>query len=154
MSAVKTAVLALRVWAWAAILRPLKHVVPLGTLVVLVRAQGRARKRSPEFEQRLEAYLSASGPFPFKPPGNCLERSLAAYRLLGAAKAEPALVVGVRPVAGGGVEGHVWVRVDGRPLAEHPDRLRAFTPIVIFDAAGRREPGTGSLDALARVRLS
>ena len=94
-----------------------------------VGPHGRARRRrSPEFERRIEAYLDATGRFPRRAPGNCLERSLGAYRLLCAANASPTLVVGLRQSDTLGVEGHVWVVVDGRPLAERPGLVTTYHP--------------------------
>ena len=91
---VHTAGIALRLWAWAALLRPLKHVVPLGTLVRLAHTRPTIRPRSAEFERRLETYLAAKGAFPQRAPANCLERSLGAYRMLCAANAGPTLCRG------------------------------------------------------------
>ena len=42
-------------------------------------------------------------------------------------------------------EGHVWVTVGGRPLAERPEFLSTFTTVVTYDAAGRqRAPGSAA----------
>ena len=126
-----------RLWLWAAMLRGLKQVVPVATLVRWVRVAPR-RDTAGLLQPRLEAYLARRGRFPFRPPANCLERSLGAYRLLCGEGAKPELVVGVRRSAQRGVEGHVWVRVAGRVLAETSDEVASFTPIVTFDAEGRQ----------------
>ena len=124
-----------RLWLWAAMLRALKHVVPLETLVRLARVRPTTRAAA-SVQADLESYLVRRGRFPFRPPANCLERSFGAYRLLCAAGANPELVVGVRRSAERGLEGHVWVRVAGRVLAETSDDVAGFTAIVVFDAKG------------------
>jgi hypothetical protein len=134
-------------WLWAAIARPLKHVVPLPSLVRLARPWMilRGPQRRESIELRLEAFLVRRGRFPWRPPGNCLERSLAAYRILCGAGADPRLVVGVRP-GPRGIDGHVWVVLHGRPLAETID-IDTFTSVAVFDSSGRREPrGRGEPD--------
>ena len=132
-------VMGVRMWAWALVLRPLKHVAPFATLLRIVHA-GPRRHRSPGFERDLEAYMTASRRFPARAPGNCLERSLAAYRLLCAAGSRPEVLVGVRRGAAAGVEGHVWVTLDGRPLAERQEFLDTFVVVVSYDADGRQKP--------------
>jgi hypothetical protein len=145
--------LPLQLWTCAAVLRVLKHVIPFEALVRLVHTPGRG-DRSPRVERALERYLSASGRFPRRAPGNCLERSLGAYRLLCAAGARPDLVVGVRrSAAGAQVEGHVWITLDGRPFAERPEFLQTFAIVVTYDANGQqRRVATG--DALAGARFA
>ena len=150
-----TVVIAFRLWTWAALLRPLKYAVPLATLVQLAHTRAGARGRSLEFERRIEAYLDATGRFPRRAPGNCLERSLGAYRLLCAANAGPTLVVGLRQSDTLGVEGHVWVVVDGRPLAERPSLVSTYTQILTFDPDGRQHSSsTGSAASLAGIRFA
>ena len=146
------ATIALRLWFWAAVLRGLKHSVPLDNLVGLMHRRPSGRRRSTELERRLEAYLEATGRFPSRPPANCLERSLGAYRLLCRANAAPEIVIGVRRAAGTVVEGHVWVTVDGRALAERAENLASYTPIARFDAAARRQP-SGADALLAGIPL-
>ena len=130
-----------RLWLWAALLRGLKHVIPLETLVRFARVtpHSHAGHAATGVQSRVEAYLETKGRFPFRPPANCLERSVGAYRLLCRAGADPELVVGVRRSPGRGVEGHVWVRVAGRVLAETTDDVACFTPIVTFDSEGRQK---------------
>lgn len=125
-----------RLWLWAAMLRVLKHMVPLETLVRVARVTPRGHAAA-AVESRVEAYLKRRGRFPFRPPANCLERSFGAYRLLCRAGANPELVVGVRRSPEHGVEGHVWVRVADRVLAETSEDVARFTPIVTFDSKGR-----------------
>ena len=129
----------LQIWVWAAIVRPLKHVVSMRTLVRLVR-NGRERHRDHARTAAIVQYLSAAGRFPRRPPANCYDRSLAAYRLLGAAGARPELRVGVRRPGGRTLDGHVWVVLDGQAVAETPAFVEQFTTILRVDAEGRLEP--------------
>ena len=132
--------LVLRFWLLAAFLRPLKQVIPLKLLVRLLRSRGHARERVASRESAILRYMSARTRFPWRAPANCFERSLAAYRLLGAAGARPELHVGVRRMGeSGAVDGHVWVVVDQRPAAEAPEFIAQFTPVLRFDASGRVE---------------
>ena len=133
-----------RLWLWAAMLRGLKRVVPMATLVRLARVAPR-KHTTGLLQPRVEAYLARRGRFPFRPPANCLERSLGAYRLLCGSGAKPELVVGVKRSAERGVEGHVWVTVGGRALAETSDHLASFTPVVTFDSDGCQRTSTSNL---------
>ena len=126
-----------RLWLWAAMLRGLKQVVPIATLVRIARVSPR-RHPTAGLRQRVESYLERKGRFPFRPPSNCLERSLGAYRLLCRGGAKPELVVGVRHSPERGVEGHVWVTIEGHVLGETDADIAGFTPIVIFDSQGRQ----------------
>jgi Transglutaminase-like superfamily len=147
---VKAVFLELRLWLWAATIRPLKHLLPLPRLVKL--AVPRTRADNPQgralLERRLAEYLPSRERFPGRPPGNCLERSLAAYRLLCAAGADPRLAVGVRPGLSG-VDGHVWVVLHGAPFGEAAD-VGSYATVVIFDADGNRD-AAGATD-LSGVR--
>ncbi len=143
-----------RVWLWAAIIRPLKHVLPLPSLVKLAsprlrRSAGHGEGRE-SATRRLAEYLSRRRRFPGRPPGNCLDRSLAVYRVLCRLGAEPRLVVGVR-ARETGVEGHVWILLDGQPFAEAGD-IDSYARVVVFDSRGRRETSTGSAADLRGVR--
>ena len=151
---VGTMSIAIRLWAWAALLRPLKYALPLATLVRLAHTRRRRPSRSVAFEGKLEGYLLASGSFPRRPPFNCLERSLGAYRLLCRANARPTLVVGLRRSDALGVEGHVRVVVDGRPLAERTADVATYTQILTFDPDARQEPSGGSAAKLAGIRFA
>lgn len=144
---------AVRLWCWAVLLRPLKHVVPFRSLVRFVRTRAR-HARSPEFERQLEAYMDALGRFPHRAPANCLERSLGAYRLLCASGSSPEVIVGIRRHETLGIEGHVWVTVDGRALAEPPAFLSTFTTLVTYDADGHQRVPGGSTGSLAGVRFA
>jgi transglutaminase superfamily protein len=140
----QTAGIAIRVWAWAATLRVLKRIVPLESLVRMMHRAPGSAPRSAAFERRLAEYLLREGRFPFRPPSNCLERSLASYRLLGRAGAQPELVVGFRPSPIKHIEGHVWVIVDGRPFAERDVAVGTYTAAVTFDSSACRRPDAGA----------
>jgi hypothetical protein len=146
--------IAVRLWGWAAVLRILKRVVPLETLVRVMHRRAGNAKRSEAFERRLELYLERRGRFPFRPPSNCLERSLGVYRMLCRLNAAPQLVIGFRHAADKRVEGHVWVVVDGRALAEPPGALSTYTSLVTFDADARRRAASGSDAMLAQIRFT
>jgi len=143
--------IALQLWVWAAMVRPLKHVVSMRTLVGLVRYR-RERHRDLVRTATIVQYLSARGRFPGRPPGNCYDRSFAAYRLLGAAGARPELRVGVRRPGGRTLDGHVWVVLDGHAVAETPAFIEQFTTILRVDAAGRFEPLGSTAEASAERR--
>jgi hypothetical protein len=134
--------LAARLWFWAAVVRPLKHVVPLGTLVCLAHRAARLRAGARGEAQQLEAFLQRTGRAPARAPANCLERSIGVYHVLCASGAAPEIVVGIRRGAGNRVDGHVWVTLAGRPLAEDESFLATFARVLTFDAGGRQMPGT------------
>lgn len=143
-----------RLWTWGIVLRGLKHVVPLPRLVRLAQADTSREARSTAFERRLEGYLQRRQRFPFRAPGNCLERSLGAYRLLCAHGSHPELRVGIavnsqlhnsqlpkNQLPNSQLRGHVWVEVDGQPFGERPGDLDGLTPVVTFGADGRMLSG-------------
>lgn len=136
--------MAIRMWAWAAALRVLKRFVPLETLVRLMHREPRTPRRGSSTERSIESYIDMTGRFPYRPPSNCLERSLIAYRMLCEAAADPELVVGVRHGKDHDLRGHVWVTVAGRALGERADALAGYTPLVRFDANGERHAPSGS----------
>lgn len=144
MTPMATLGIAIRLWLWAAALRPLKHVLPLDALVRLAHTSRRTRGgRRREFERVLERYLASQARFPRRAPGNCLERSLGAYRMLCTVNADPTLIVGLKRTASGLI-GHVWVLVDGRALAERPEDVSMYTPVVAFDSSARQRAFGGS----------
>lgn len=129
--------LAVRMLGWALILPALKVAVPLETLVRLMALDGSRSPRNFEAEGRIGrlAHLAHR----FASAGwrdNCLERSLIAYRYLSAANAGPLLVVGASR-SGTGLEGHVWLLVDGEPVADSRDDISHFVPVTAFGAGGR-----------------
>lgn len=130
-------------WAWAALLRLLKYLLPLRVLVRLVRMRF-LPSRTEEKVSTILGYMAATGRFPGRAPANCLERSLVAYRLLRAAGARPELHVGVRRLPDSGtLDGHVWLVLDGVVAAESHDFIRQFIPVLRIDAEGRFESMAG-----------
>ena len=130
--------LAARMTAWAAVLPALKHTIPLPRLVELVRATPRHSSREPEVEQRIVAlawWLHA--PLALLDRG-CMQRSLLAYRFLGAAGAQPHLSIGVRK-QGIAVLAHAWVFVDGAPAGESVSEIAPYAPMLVFGPDGRKE---------------
>jgi hypothetical protein len=128
--------LAVRMVSWSLILPALKFALPLPRLVRLMSAR-RGRSRDEQRERQiaqLSRLLYQARALALS--DNCLERSLITYRYLGAAGAEPTLVVGMKP--GETVAGHVWLTVDGKPIHERPEWLVGYVPVVSFDAAGKR----------------
>jgi hypothetical protein len=124
--------------AWAAVLPGLKRTIPLQRLVNLVRAIPQRSFREPALEQRIVAlawWLHA--PLAVFDRG-CLQRSLLAYRFLGAAGAQPHLAVGVQR-EGGAVRGHAWVLVDGAPAGESRLEIAQYAQMVVFGPDGEIE---------------
>jgi hypothetical protein len=140
-----------RLWLWAVILRPLKHAVPLGALVRLMRRRAASGPAHVELVGRLDRIFRSTARFPRRAPSNCIERALGAYRLLCRAGVRPELVVGVRRSANGTVDGHTWVVVDGRAVGEDDARVAAFTRLMAFDAGGHRTAGPDRLPRGTRV---
>jgi hypothetical protein len=125
--------LAVRMCGWALLLPVLKRVVPIRPLVRLLR-------RSPDGSAfpaaRIVLYARwAARAVRWRSGGNCLERSLLAFRYLGASGAQPTLVVGLAP-SGSRMIGHAWVLLDGRPVGETNDELRRFTAVMAFACDG------------------
>lgn len=125
---------AVRTVGWLSVLPILKRTLPLPVLVRLMWKDPVPRPRNRTREEHVAALVRRIGR---TSGGNCLERSLILYRLLSRANAEPRLVVGIgKP---DNFLGHVWVTVDGRPLLESDEALRAYTKFISFGAGGRRE---------------
>jgi hypothetical protein len=150
---VRTAGIGIRLWTWAALIRASKGVVPLARLVQLAHRPSKRTGGAKDLERDLEKYLASKGRFPFRPPSNCLERSLGAYRLLCGAGADPSLVIGVNHSPSAGVKGHVWVTAAGKPLGESDEDLSPFTTIVSFDAHGQQLGSNGRTPSLAQLRI-
>jgi hypothetical protein len=145
---------AMRFWGWAFALRVLKHLLPVKQLVRIVRPRVSPRRRA-DRELPIIRFMDARGRFPWRPPANCLERSLAGYRFLTGVGARPELVVGVRKVPDGrGIDGHVWLVLHGMAIGESDRFIEQFTPVLRFDADGHAQVlGSAAHDARA-VRLS
>lgn len=133
----------LRMAGWALALPMLKHVLSMQALARLMsRRSERARSQSEEASIiSLSRRVTRFRPLPGR--NNCLERSLLAYRFLSKAGADPRLVVGVKRLRDG-VEGHVWVIVDGIPIHDSDLALAQFVPIVEFGPNGAPVRSAGS----------
>jgi hypothetical protein len=138
-----------RIWAYAALTRLLKHVIPLPRLVALAVTGVRARTRE-HHVQRLRRLVDGAAEGRVRLPGNCLDRSVPLFRLLVACGASPRLVIGMRPGSAPGVEGHVWVSLDGEDLGEPPDVTSGFAQVLAFDASGRSQGPSAPSPGLAR----
>jgi hypothetical protein len=129
--------LASRIFAWAVFVRVAKYVISLRTLVKLVSPALQPGARDAGRERRIGLFSDwASRVVRPASPGNCLERSLVAYRYLVDAHAEPRLVIGFRR-GEHGVLGHAWVLVDGRPLSDSPAAVAEYHVAMSFEAGGR-----------------
>ncbi len=126
-----------RMLAWRPVLSILKHRLPLPSLVQLVRPRRGGGPRSPRREHEVISLVRRLYPSPSGSDGHCLVRGLIVYRYLPLAHPEPELVVGVRS-QDGETTGHVWVTLDGRPLAEPPLVEAEYVPMLKFAADGRQ----------------
>jgi hypothetical protein len=132
---------AMRIMGWACLMPILKQVIPLKTLVRLIRRTGRAAGRGAVRDGVREDQIITFARWAcritrWSSGGNCLERALIAFRYLGAINAQPTLVVGMGRGDGGTIRGHAWVLIDGRPAGESRDSLREYTPVVMFGPDG------------------
>jgi hypothetical protein len=130
-----------RMLGWALVLPIIKHLVPIGTLVPLMRRSGSepggVRDASREdqivtlarWTCRLTRWSSG---------GNCLERGLITYRFLGAAHAQPSLAVGIGRGEDGEIRGHAWVIVDGKPAGESLASVGEFGSVLTFGPDGEQ----------------
>ena len=130
--------LACRMAAWALALPVLKRVVRLEALARLLWVGGsrNVAERDVTKIAQLSRLLARR-----RPPASydrCYERSLLAYRFLSQRGADPRLVVALRKGDLGGMAGHAWVTVGGRPVDE-PDLHEDYEPLVVFGRGGKRE---------------
>ena len=129
--------LAARIMAWACVLPLLKQVIPLRTLVRVLRRSPQGVARDTDREDRVVAFARwACRITRWSSGGNCLERGLIAYRYLGAINADPTLVVGMGRGGAGQMRGHAWITIDGRPVGETPTLATDYTPILAFGPDG------------------
>jgi Transglutaminase-like superfamily len=129
--------LATRIFAWTAFVRLAKYAMPLRTLVKIVSPRSRPGPRDRRRERQIALFADwASRIVPPATTGNCLERSLVAYRYLVRAHADPRLVIGFRR-GDTGVLGHAWILVDGQPLSDSPASVAEYEVAMSFAADGR-----------------
>jgi hypothetical protein len=138
-----------RLWAVAAVVRPLKYLMPLPRLVTLATAVIATRPSRARVDRLLR--VADSPPAGTRLPGNCYERSIGFFRLLIAAGADPRLVIGMRTgSAGRMIDGHVWVELADTPVGESAERLACFERLAGFNARGRSVPAGGRNLSTAR----
>lgn len=127
---------AMRVTAWATLLRLSKYAIPLPRLVRFVAAPTRSGPRDRQREQRLVVYARWAARL-VRPhdQGSCLERSLVLYRFLTLAHAEPSLVVGFRN-HDDRIGGHVWVVLDGQIVGEPEAAVAGYQVAMRFGPGG------------------
>lgn len=143
--------LAVRMTAWALVLPVLKRVVPLPRLVQLVvTRRPRHSARDVARERRIVALSRLVYAPLVRADIGCLQRSLLAYRFLGAAGARPSLLVGMRREANQ-VHGHAWVAVDGEAVGEPAAWVAQFSPLLVFGSEGVRTPTPLPADRLAAL---
>lgn len=133
--------LAAHMAVWALVLPLLKRVVPLPRLVQLMVVPPKGADRDAARDTARERRIVALSRLLYAPlvraDIGCLQRSLLAYRFLGAAGARPSLVVGMRREAGE-MHGHAWVTVDGEPAGEPAAWVGQFSPVLVFGSEGAR----------------
>jgi hypothetical protein len=153
--------LALRVFGWALVLPVLKHLVPIRSLARVMHVApspsfnrhllNRSNPRDGVLEGRIVTFARwGARLIRWRSGGNCLERGLIAFRYLGAAGANPTLVVGLGPDDRGGMIGHAWVLLDGRPAGESEASVGIYTPVFAFASDGTLlDPPDGARRAAA-----
>jgi transglutaminase superfamily protein len=128
--------LAARIFCWVALVRVAKYAVPLQALVKIVSPVPRSGSRNANREQRIALFADwASRVVRPRSDGNCLERSLVAYRYMIRAHANPRLVIGFRR-GDSGMLGHAWVLVDGEPLSDSPASVAEYHVAMSFEPGG------------------
>ena len=128
--------LGVRMVGWALLLRVLKYLVPLPSLVRMMRGRGGSGREAPDRERQVITLARwACRLIAWSRGGNCLERGLVTYRYLSAIGSRPTLAVGVgRSVHK--VRGHAWVLLDGQPVNETAASLRDFETVITFGPDG------------------
>lgn len=143
--------LGLRMTIWSVALPGMKRLVPLKRLASLMWMEG-GHRSDPAARSRIVALSARLTRIRVRGSrGNCLERSLLAYRYLAAIGADPRLVIGVTRT-NAGVAGHAWVTLDGQPIHDDPAGLEGVTPLAEFGRGGViTDPGTAR--EVGRVRV-
>ena len=111
----------------------LKRIVPLRTLARLAWATPVTRS-TPGADAAIAGVVRLQR-MRGQSRGDCLENALVLYRELSRSGWDPVLVVGFRRRAGR-TEGHAWVEIAGRAVAEANPELGAFTRTVGFGRDG------------------
>jgi hypothetical protein len=138
--------LVLRMAVWRLMLPLLKRRMALPGLVRMMWEGERSPAPRPERQVRIAELTTLVFRSDHRDrPGNCLDRSLVAYRYLSAAGADPELRIGLRR-GDGLLRGHAWVTVDDRPVEESAEPLEQFAEVVTFhsDGASSRPDAVGA----------
>jgi hypothetical protein len=77
--------------------------------------------------------------------GDCLQGSLALYRVLSRAGSNPRLVVGFRRESSA-LAGHAWIEIDDTCVIEAPPSLHGFVPALAFGPEGLLLPSSTAAD--------
>ena len=152
VTSIRDVLLVLRILAWLAAMPILKRVVPVRTLGRAMHLRPAVSHRDYERERRILTFARwGARLIRWSRDGNCLERGLVAYRYLGQAGANPALMVGVGRT-GESLMGHAWVIVDGIPMGECESRLASYTPVFVIAADGSvSDPGRQPIQPVAHT---
>jgi hypothetical protein len=128
--------LVLRMTGWRLMLPLFKRRMALPRLVSMMWEGEHFRSPRPERQVRIAELTTVVFRAEHRyRPGNCLDRSLVAYRYLSAAGADPELRIGLRR-GDGLLMGHAWVTVGDRPVEESPEPLEEFAEVVAFHGDG------------------
>jgi hypothetical protein len=133
---------------WSLAVPVLKRAVSLPSLARLMWSSGIGPRDLAKESAIVRLTWWTSRVQPRRFPDNCLERSLVAYRFLARAGARPRLVTGVGR-DGAELVGHVWVTVDGEPVHDRVESLRAYKTLVEFGEHGLPVHGEDALGGLA-----
>jgi hypothetical protein len=129
-----------RMLGWAVVLPIVKRVVPIQTLVPLMRrsVSGPDLVRDAAREDQIVTLARWTCRLTrWSSGGNCLERGLITYRFLGSVHAQPSLVVGIGRGERGEIRGHAWVLVDGKPAGESLASVSEFETVLTYGPDGK-----------------
>lgn len=112
-------VVTIRAAFWIAVAGVFKFLMPLPRLVALIGGRPTSVARDTRREASVIACVNRAARWlrVDDREGNCLERSLALYRMLAQLGAAPVLVVGFRR-EDERLLGHAWLTLDGEPVGE------------------------------------
>jgi len=112
----------------------LKHLVPIARLARWAWRPASRSDRAASASHVISRVLQV-GRWSGVPDRDCVQRSLLLYRELSRLGLNPTLVMGFRRQTGE-VQGHAWIVVDDRIVAEEAAALAGFTPALRFGARG------------------
>ena len=129
---------------WAVLLPVLKRLLPLPRLVRLMWAEPTESRPPPERDDVLALANTLTRLLPLPSSGNCLARSLLAYRYLARGGFDPTLAVGISLPENGTPAGHAWIELAGAPMRE-PGGVAHFTRVVAFASGGSMQLETSDV---------